>query len=150
MIPTTDVRDTIVSKGMPPKVTAAYQKTQQDSTRTAGLESSFELCIGAKIMLRRNKSVEAGLVNGTVVDFGTTQKQQNKDITFTAVKFDNVPEPVMIERESCTFEVLKGVFYTRKQFPLVLAFSITIHKSQGLSLKTARLLMLGPIVLVLG
>jgi len=135
-----DIRDTIVSKGMLPKVTAAYKKMQQDSTRTAGLESTLQLCVGAKIMLRRNKSVEAGLVNGsvgTVVDFIKAQKQQKEEMTHIVVKFDNIPEPVKIERDSCTFEVLKSVFYTRKQFPLVLAFSITIHKSQGLSLKTA-------------
>jgi len=67
-----DIRNTIVSKSMLAKVTEEYKKTEQDSTRTAGLESTLELCIGAKIMLRRNKSVEAGLVNGsvgTIVEF---------------------------------------------------------------------------------
>ena len=33
----------------------------------------------------------------------------------------------------CSFNVLKGAYYTRKQFPLMPAFGITIHKSQGLS-----------------
>jgi len=37
-----------------------------DTTRTAGLASQLELCVGAKVMLRRDKNVEAGLVNGSV------------------------------------------------------------------------------------
>ena len=87
-------------------------------------------------MLRRNLNVECGLVNGTigsVVGFGTSSKQ----FTHISVQFDNLPDPVRINRESCTFEVLKSIFYTRKQFPIMLAFSITVHKAQGLSLTTA-------------
>jgi len=83
-----DIRDTTVSKSMLAKVTEAYQKTKQDSTRTAGLESTLQLCIGAKIMFRRNKSVEAGLVNssvGTIVEFVKSQKLQKEEITHIAV-----------------------------------------------------------------
>ena len=40
-------------------------------------------------------------------------------------------------RESCTFEVLKCIFSTLKQFPLILSFALTIHKSQRLSLPCA-------------
>jgi len=135
-IPAIDILDTIVSKQTASKVTAAYRKTVQDPTRTAGLESCLQLCIGAKVMLRRNMKVECGLVNGSigsVVGFGTSSTQ----FTHISVQFDNLPEPVCISRESCTFEVLKSIFYTRKQFPIMLAFSITVHKAQGLSLNTA-------------
>ena len=131
-----DIQDTIVSKQMQSKLTASYKKTIQDSTRTAGLETCLQLCIGAKVMLRRNLNVECGLVNGSigsVVNFVTSPTQ----ITQISVKFDNMPEPVKIGRESCTYEVLQSIFYTRKQFPIMLAFAITVHKAQGLSLKIA-------------
>ena len=135
-IPAIDIQDSVVSTQMASKVTAAYKKTVQDSTRTAGLDSCLQLCIGAKVMLRRNLNVQCGLVNGTigsVVGFGTSSNQ----FTYISVQFDNQPEPVCINRESCTFEVLRSIFYTRKQFPIMLAFSITVHKAQGLSLNTA-------------
>ena len=131
-----DIQDTVVSTQMASKVAAAYKKTVHDSTRTAGLDSCLQLCIGAKVMLRRNLNVQCGLVNGSigsVVGFGTSANQ----FTHISVQFDNLPEPVPIYRESCNFEVLKSVFYNRKQFPISLAFSVTVHKAQGLSLNTA-------------
>ena len=91
-------------------------------------------------MLRRNKNVEVGLVNGSVgiVESITTKTSGGKtEVQNIVINFDRIPEPVRIERESCTFEVLKGIFFTRKQFPIMLSFAITVHKSQGLSLKTA-------------
>jgi len=52
------------------------------------------------------------------------------------IQFKNRDGLVPVKRKSCNFEVLKGVFYTRKQFPLMPAFGITIYKSQGLSLSS--------------
>jgi len=59
--------------------------------------------------------LEAGLVNGsvgTIVEFVKGQRLQKEEITHIAVKFDSMLEQVRIERESCTFEVLKGIFYS--------------------------------------
>jgi ATP-dependent DNA helicase PIF1 len=133
-----DTQDTIVEKQMVAKVTKAYKQMEDDVTRTAGLERKLSLCIGARVMLKRNKDVEAGLVNGSVGDIvGFEMKGDSKEIMFIKVQFPNIQDPVNIQREAYSFEVLKSIYFTRKQFPLMLAFAITIHKSQGLSLQSA-------------
>jgi len=123
-----DTLDTIVSKRQMPKVTSAYAKVGDDVTRTAGLEKTLNLCTGAKVMLKRNKNVEIGLVNGaagTVVSF---EQDKNSNIQQVVVKFQCMEKPIPVLRESSTFEVLKGIFYTRRQFPLMLAFALTVTR----------------------
>jgi len=85
-------------------------------------------------MLKRNMNVEAGLVNGSVGVVTSVSKEKDNTIRTVSIKFERVEGEVEIKRETCSFEVLKGIFYTRKQFPLMLAFAITIHKAQGLGL----------------
>ena len=77
-----DTLDTIVSKKIMSKVEKAYHKTDEDSTRTAGLEKSGASKCGSKGDAQKNMDVEAGLVNGsvgTIVDFGvsTTKTEVN-------------------------------------------------------------------------
>ena len=72
---------------------------------------------------------------GTVTGFHS--QHSGTHIYSINVQFTNGDKPVQIERMSCTFEVLKCIFYTRKQFPIMAAFAITHHKSQGLSLSAA-------------
>jgi len=120
------------------KVHQAYQKSDDDVTRTAGLENHLQLCTGCKVMLKRNMNVDAGLVNGSVgTGEALNMSIQNNRVNSVAVKFDKMNTVVNIERDSASFEVLKSIYYTRKQFPLMLVFAITIHKSQGLSLTHA-------------
>ena len=42
------------------------EKLNQDCNNTAGLEAVLKLAVGARVMLRRNSDVEAGLVNGAI------------------------------------------------------------------------------------
>jgi hypothetical protein len=54
-------------------------------------------------MLKRNKDVDAGLVNGSVgsvVGFGMKNVESGQEIYSVQVKFENVECPVSIERES--------------------------------------------------
>ena len=117
-----DTLDTIVSRQLMPKVEAAYKKINDDVTRTAGLEKRLSLCIGARIMLKRNKDIDAGLVNGstgTVVGF---VEKRDSQISCIKVKFEHLEQSVDIQRESYSFEVVKSVYYTRRQLCSVGAF----------------------------
>lgn len=83
-----------------------------------------------RVMLLKNLNVDIGLINGSI---GTV-------INFTAnedpiVMFDNGIQKI-IEKVEWELE-MKDNFVKAKQVPLILAYSITIHKSQGLTLNSA-------------
>ena len=82
-------------------------------------------------MLRRNIDTKAGLVNGAI---GTVVAISATQIT---IKFDHATDPYKIERVKSAFMVMKNYYVYRTQFPLILAYAVTIHKCQGLSLDCA-------------
>jgi len=93
-----------------PKVEKTYEKISEDGTRTAGLEKKLSLSIGAKVMLKRNQNVDAGLVDGsigTVEGFNITMQQSTPHINTISVKYSHLDKPVNIQGESFSFEVLK-------------------------------------------
>ncbi|XP_078512211.1 ATP-dependent DNA helicase Pif1-like [Lissotriton helveticus] len=107
-------------------------------SKTAGFEKTLNVCLNCRIILRRNLHVERGLVNGSmgnVVDF---EKYRNRDgIEFLKIKFDGIEEVQLIGRCSARFLLVKDLYVRRKQFPVCLAYAVTIHKSQGLSVDSA-------------
>eukprot|EP00731_Ephydatia_muelleri_P023421 Em0015g1004a len=110
----------------------ALQKLNLDCNLTAGLEAVLKLAVGARVMLRRNINTMEGLVNGAL---GTVK---SIGVHCIHVMFDHNPaKECQIKRVRSKFQVIQKCFVYRKQFPLILAFAVTIHKCQGLSLDCA-------------
>lgn len=86
----------------------------------------IELKIGAQVMITRNLNVEQGICNGTravVIDLNDNhiKVKTRSDQTLT------------IEPVSFTFED-KYITINRFQLPVIIAYALTIHKSQGSTL----------------
>ena len=82
-----------------------------------------------------NDRTTDGLVNGargTVMSFSYAKNRRT--VTCVTVKFDNILQPQNVNRIDKMFMPLNRCYVHRKQFPLVLAYGVTIHKSQSLSL----------------
>ena len=113
------------------KAAERLEKLNRDCNMTAGLEAKLSLAVGARVMLRRNIDTKTGLVNGAI---GTVHSISVNRVT---VQFDHISEPYDVEMVKSRFMVMKNFYVYRKQFPLILAYAVTIHKSQGLSLDCA-------------
>ena len=90
-------------------------------------EKEIVLKLGARVMLLMNMDFNKGLINGAC---GVIQKFNDKSIV---IKFDNGIEAAIPQN---TFEYFYNdrVVAQRIQYPLRLAYGITIHKSQGMTL----------------
>ncbi|XP_066599997.1 uncharacterized protein [Prorops nasuta] len=120
------------------KVLQVLNTEDEDSSRTAGLSRIIRIKLGSRIMLRRNIDITLGLVNGTIATVkSVTRSVDNKnDIEKVQILLSTGVE-FTLERISVKFEVMDRVYVIRKQFPICLSYGMTVHKSQGLSLKTA-------------
>ena len=120
-----EVDQTKSTRNWDKKATQQLEKLSSDCNKTAGLEFVLKLAVGAHVMLRRNIDTNCGLVNGAL---GTVLSVKHDKVT---VEFDHVSVPYGVKR------VMTNLYVYREQFPLILAFAVTIHKCQGLSLDCA-------------
>lgn len=114
-----------------------------------GLECKLLLAKGARVMITRNLWTSGGLVNGTMGTVHDMIWEDGVEDPFTTmpavilVAVDKHTDPASIAIYNIHVVPVvpaeaqweeKHKVYQRKQFPLVLAFAITIHKSQSLTL----------------
>lgn len=123
-----DCKETIKSN-----VVKKLSKLDNDSSRTAGLEKYINVKLNCKIMLQRNIDVTNGLVNGAIgiienIINGIDGKPEKIQVVFNDKCY-------YLERIIGKFEVFYGAYVYRKQFPITVAYGITIYKSQGMSLE---------------
>jgi len=102
--------------------------------KDAPYEPVLKLKVGAQVMLLTNLDQEGGLVNGSR---GVVRGFSSDGLPL--VKFINTLTPIAIKHAIWSTE--KGI--GRKQIPLRLAYALTIHKAQGMSLDSA-LVDVGP------
>jgi len=118
---------------------------------TGGLVSELRVAVGAKVMLTVNVDVSDGLVNGARGTVEGVIKTGTK-VSVILVRFEHecvgvkaisqshfrqqYPNAVPIKMHEAVFNIgrNKAAEVSRRQFPLVLAWAITIHKVQGLTL----------------
>ena len=146
-----------ISEDSFPKALSQWEKNDFANfsrQNTGSLEYSVKLKVGARVMLVRNLDVADGLMNGALgtVSFCLAEDSQLKVVY---VKFDNKNVgrnllqqtkdgyaksysviPVKRLNIEVPFSRSSGkLIVTRRQFPLILAWAITIHKSQSLTLE---------------
>ena len=117
-----------------------------------GLEAQLLLAKGARVMLTANLWTEGGLVNGSMgtiddIVFAETGPPSLPVAVF--VKFDLYEGPSITTSEGNNvvpivpikrmWESKSGTSCSRLQIPLCLAWAITVHKSQGLTLAKAKI-----------
>ena len=107
-----------------------------------GLEPVIHLCKEARIMLTNNLWIEAGLVNGamgTVKAIAYLRGSPPYLLQAVIVKFDQYSGPTLHDG-TIPIVPLKRTWVegnnamSRQQLPLKLAWAITIHKAQGLTM----------------
>ena len=122
---------------------------------TCGLRKIFNAKVGARIMVTTNIDVSDGLTNGatgTISDIVMNETSTQIKATLVAFDYDTIGkdarcqsihkylnlDAVPIFQSEATFHLgrknSKSFQATRRQFPLTLAWAVTIHKCQSLTL----------------
>jgi hypothetical protein len=98
-------------------------------------EMELIIGIGAHVMIRKNINLKVHLCNGALGIVVDIEKTNLDYITAIVVKLDKNNKFYKIKRTNVDIEISNQQFISKYQFPLILSWSITIHKIQGATLK---------------
>lgn len=105
------------------------------------LEKEVLFCRGQRIMLTSNIWTQAGLVNGAlgeVVEIIYSPGSKPPDVPmYVVTRFDNYSGPPWNVHDPKSIPIIPVSLGNRRQIPLTMAWAITIHKAQGLTLQKA-------------
>jgi ATP-dependent DNA helicase PIF1 len=123
----------------------SYPQEYLNTVNVSGMPvHSMTLKIGSPIMLLRNLDPSAGLCNGTrlIVTALKTRVIEARILTGT-----HAGDPAFIPRLVLTTDTSSALPFTlrRRQFPIRIAFGISINKSQGQSLRVIGVLLSVPV-----
>lgn len=122
---------TVDKNNLDERLTNFDLKTLETFDKSCKAPSALELKEGCRVMLLKNLNFNKGLINGAC---GTVlELKKTKEEDYILVQFDNKEEEVITKH---IFEAYRDgeVVVSREQYPLRLAYGITIHKSQGMTL----------------
>ena len=106
-------------------------------------EHVLSLKIGAPVMILRNYDPLNGICNGTK---GLISRMQRNVIEIIVSDVNDEPKHVLIHRwDLSPTDAQLGVKFTRHQFPISLAFGMTINKSQGQTLNRVGIYLPEPV-----
>ena len=102
---------------------------------SSSAKKSLELKVGAQVILTKTLSIEEKLVNGAV---GIVTRFTSQPRT-PVVKFALSGKEIPISPEDWVFSVAGREVARRRQIPLDLAWGVSIHKSQGMTIDACEL-----------
>lgn len=155
LLPTNEMADSynenvLRQSGLPvafiPSANSSKNIAKLSFSKAQCLEKVLVLSVGTRVMLRSNLWTEVGLVNGSLgtvkeIIYESDTRPPQMPIALL-VSFDNYSGPHYQENAVPIIPVIrhwkseKGSHW-RKQFPLTVAYAVTIHKAQGLTLDKA-------------
>jgi len=99
------------------------------------------LCEGAQVVLIWNLDVEIGLVNGArgvVTGFTCSEMRESRDVSprglWPVVRFDCLETEQVLRPVAWEVHEGKELVASRRQVPLILAWALSVHKCQGMTL----------------